>query len=276
MTIVVPMAGRGSRFLEAQHLNPEYSRPKPLINIKGKPMVQWALESLPFVHLPFRPAKTKKIKVSPTNLVFICRRDHEEDFGISKLLKEIFSDYIRVLFVDQITRGAAETVLLAKDFINTDEDIIVSDSDHFFDGMSLYSAILKRGLKTSGIIPVFKPPDKDPKWSFTLFGKNRVALAVGEKDAELASQGAYANIGAYYFSAGRIFVEEAESMIRDDDMYGAEDKREFYVAPIYDRLIKKGHRIEVAIVPGVWGLGTPKDVEYFENNFEQYEEIRTV
>lgn len=269
MTIVVPMAGRGSRFLEAQYLNPEYSRPKPLINIKGKPMVQWALESLPFVHLPYRPAKTKKIRVSPTKLVFICRRDHEEDFKISESLKEIFNDYINVLFVDQITRGAAETVLLAKDVINTDEDIIVSDSDHFFDGMSLYRAILKKDSETSGIIPVFKPPDKDPKWSFTLFGKNRVASAVGEKDAELALKGAYANIGAYYFSKGRIFVEEAESMIRDGDMYGNEGKKEFYVAPIYDRLIKKGHRVEVAITPRMWGLGTPKDVEYFENNFQR-------
>lgn len=268
MTIVVPMAGRGSRFLEAQHLNPEYSSPKPLINIKGKPMVQWALESLPFVHLPFRRAKTKKIRVFPTNLVFICRRDHEEDFEISKLLKEIFSDYIRVLFVDQITRGAAETVLLAKNIINTDEDIIVSDSDHFFDGTNLYGVILGKGENTAGIIPVFQPPDNEPKWSFTLFNRRGVASAVGEKDAELALKGAYANIGAYYFSSGRLFVEEAESMIRDGDMYGSSDKKEFYVAPIYDRLIKKGHRVEVAITPRMWGLGTPKDVEYFENNFQ--------
>ncbi len=268
MTIVVPMAGRGSRFLEEKYLNPEYSRPKPLINIKGKPMVQWALESLPFLHLPHRPAKTKKIRVSPAKFIFICRRDHENDFGISKLLKEIFSDYIKVLFVDQITRGAAETVLLAKDFINTEEDIIVSDSDHFFDGMSLYRAILKRDIQTSGIIPVFRPPDNDPKWSFTLFNKRGVASAVGEKDAELAAKGAYANIGAYYFSMGQIFVEEAENMIRDGDMYGAEGKKEFYLAPVFDRLIRKGHRIEVAITPQMWGLGTPKDVEYFEKNYK--------
>lgn len=268
MTIVVPMAGRGSRFLDVQHLNPEYSKPKPLINIKGKPMVQWALESLPFVHLPYRAAKTKKIRVSPIKLIFICRRDHEEDFGIAKLLKQIFTNHINVLFVKEITRGAAETVLMAKDYINTDEDIIISDSDHFFDGMNLYRAILKKDLETSGIIPVFKPPDKDPKWSFTLFGKNRVASAVGEKDAELALKGAYANIGAYYFSKGRIFVEETESMIRDGDMYGNEGKKEFYIAPIYDRLIKRGYKVKVAITPRMWGLGTPKDVEYFENNFQ--------
>ena len=72
-----------------------------------------------------------------------------------------------------------------------------------------------------------------------------------------------------YFSRGEIFVAEAEDMIAKNEMYGAEGKKEFYLAPVYDRLIKKGHRVEVAKIPQVWGLGTPKDVEYFEKNFQE-------
>lgn len=268
MKIVVPMAGRGSRFLEAAHLNQEYFRPKPLINIKGKPMVRWAIESLPFVDLPGRPSLVD-LKVPTSKLVFICRRDHEDEFQISLKLKEIFAQDITVLFVDQITRGAAETVLIAKDVINTDEDIIVSDSDHYFDGTPLYEKIASKDSETSGIIPVFQPPDDEPKWSYTLFDENNVASDVGEKDAELAKKGAWANIGGYYFSKGNIFVEEAEEMIAKNEMYGAEGKKEFYLAPVYDRLIKKGYRVEVAKISQVWGLGTPKDVEHFENNFKE-------
>ena len=52
-------------------------------------------------------------------------------------------------------------------------------------------------------------------------------------------------------------------------MSGDEDKKEFYVAPMYQRLINKGAKIVAAITPRVWGLGTPKDVEYFENNFHE-------
>lgn len=256
MIVVVPMAGRGSRFLEVANLNPEYSRPKPLITIKGKPMVKWAIESLSCLEVP------------SDNLVFICRRDHEDEFQISKSLKEIFAPDINVLFVEQITRGAAETVLIAKDYIDTDEEIIVSDSDHYFDGAPLCEAIKNKSSETAGVIPVFEPPDDEPKWSYTLFDENRVASAVGEKDAELMRKGAWANIGGYYFSKGRIFVEEAEEMIAKNEMYGAEGKKEFYLAPIYDCLIKKGHKVEVAKIPQVWGLGTPKDVEYFEKNFK--------
>ena len=256
MIVVVPMAGRGSRFLDAVHLNPDYASPKPLINIKGKPMVKWAIESLSSFNVP-----TNK-------LVFICRRDHENEYQISSKLKQIFAPDIQVLFVDQITRGAAETVLLAKEFINADEDIIVSDSDHYFNGTHLLEAVQNKEEDVAGIIPAFQPPDKDPKWSFTLFDEFNIASAVGEKDAELAAKGAWANIGGYYFSNGKTFVEEAEKMIDAGDMYGAEGKKEFYLAPVYDRLIKRGLKVKVAKIPQVWGLGTPKDVEYFEKNFQ--------
>ncbi|HEX6977536.1 MAG TPA: sugar phosphate nucleotidyltransferase [Patescibacteria group bacterium] len=266
MKIVVPMAGRGSRFLDAANLNPEYKKPKPIINIKGKPMVAWAIDSLPFIKLPGKRVN-KRITACPQDLIFICRRDHEEEHQISKVLKKLFTDGINIIFIDHITRGAAETVLKAKEYINNNEDIIISDSDHHFNGLSLYKSILYKDKNTEGIIPVLVPPDKEIKWSYTLFNKKRIASAVSEKDPVLAAKGAYANIGAYYFSKGKTFVNEAEEMIRENDMYGPDDKKEFYIAPIYNRLIKKGMKIKVSILPKVWNLGAPKDVQYFLDNY---------
>ncbi len=263
MIIVVPMAGRGSRFLDTAYSNPEYKKPKPFINIKGKPMIAWALESLPFIDLPSRPAKTD-FKVKPAQLVFICRRDHQDKFKIVNRLKGLFGQEIKTVLLDQITRGALETVLKAKKYINVNEEIIVSDSDHFFDGNYLYKTIKNKDTDTKGIIPVFPPPDEEVKWSYTLFDKNFKALAVGEKDFELAAKGAFANIGGYYFSDGKFFVKHAEAMINEGEMYGAPGKQEFYVAPLYQRLIKKGYKVIVAVTPKVWGLGTPKDVSFFE------------
>ena len=255
MKIVIPMAGKGSRFLDVADSNPEYKKPKPLINVKGKPMVSWAVDSL------------KDFNSKPEDLIFICRRDHEDDYRISKSLQELFGEQIKIVLIDQITRGAAETVLKAKEYINSDEDIIVSDSDHYFDGSFLHEKVMNKSEDTHGIIPVFIPPDKDPKWSFSLVEKGDVITAVGEKDKELAAKGALANIGGYYFSHGNVFVREVEEAIAENDLTGDEGKKEFYVAPIYQRLIKKNMKIVAAITPRVWGLGTPKDVEYFEANF---------
>lgn len=256
MKIVVPMAGKGSRFLDVADSNPEYKKPKPLINVKGKPMAVWAIESLS----DFNP--------KPEDMIFICRRDHEEDHGISKSLRLLFGSGVNIVLIDQITRGAAETVLKAKEYIDTDEDIIVSDSDHYFDGSFLCRKVTNKDSETQGIIPVFRPPDNDPKWSFSLVEEADVITAVGEKDKELAAKGALANIGGYYFTHGNIFAREVEEAIAENDLTGDEGKKEFYVAPIYQRLIKKGMKLVAAITPKVWGLGTPKDVEYFEENFK--------
>ncbi len=261
------MAGKGSRFAAAGDQIPEYKKPKPLINIKGKPMVRWAIESLPFVDLPYRPSSTP-LKVKQSDLVFICLQVHEDEHKISSLLKKTFSNDINIVLIPEVTRGAVETVMVARTFFDSDEDMIVSDSDHYFDGTSLYEAILNKDNDVMGIIPVFQPPDNDPKWSFTLFDKNLNALAVGEKDAELAARGAYANIGGYYFTKGKIFAQEADKMIKKQEMYGNPGKQEFYVAPMYQRLINNGMRVKVAIAPKVWGLGTPSDLEYFLANFK--------
>lgn len=256
MKVIIPMAGKGSRFLDVADSNPEYKKPKPLINVRGKPMIVWAIDSL------------AKFNIKSENLIFICRQDHQDEFKIADSLKQLFGKEIKIVLLNQITRGALETVLKAKDYINTDEDIIVSDSDHFFDGSYLYNTITNKDAKTMGIIPVFPPPDEEVKWSYTLFNKDFTALAVGEKDPELAAKGAYANIGGYYFSSGKFFVKEAEEMINQGEMYGTPGKQEFYVAPLYQRLIKKGYKVEAAVTPAVWGLGTPKDVKLFEKNFQ--------
>lgn len=267
MKIIVPMAGRGSRFQAVADQNPEYKKPKPLINVKGKPMIEWAMESLPFLNLPKRPARTD-FKVEAKDLVFISRQDQQEEYKIVDLLKQVFGPQITVILILEVTRGAVETALKAKEYMNINEDIIISDCDHYFDGTNLYKAIQEKEQDVVGIIPVFQPPDKDAKWSYTLFDENNTALAVGEKDLELAAKGACANIGAYYFSSGTLFRKEAEEMINLGDMYGSEGKREFFVAPLYQRLIKKGMKVKAAIIPQVWGLGTPKDLEYFEGNFK--------
>lgn len=266
MKVVFPMAGRGSRFQAVASENPEFTKPKPLINVRDVPMIVWAVRSLPFIDFPHHPARTS-FTIKPRDLTFICLEEHEEKFKISSVLQSLFTKEISVVLIPGVTRGATETALTAKSFIAAKEPLIISDSDHYFNGDPYYKAIKMKQNNVAGIIPVFKPPDDDPKWSFTLFDKKGRALAVGEKDAELAKKGAYANIGAYYFSKGEIFINEAEAMIRENDMYGSAGKQEFYIAPLYQRLINKGFGVQAAIIDKVWGLGTPKDLSYFLENY---------
>lgn len=268
MKVIIPMAGAGSRFSQEADKNPEYKKMKPLINVFDRPMIVCALESLPFLDLPNRKAKTD-FKLSPKDLVFIVLQAHQDQYQIGEKLRELFSNEINIVTIPEMTRGAAETALKARQYFTDDEAIIISDSDHYFDGLPLYESIQNKDEDTVGIIPVSKLYDPFVKLSYTLTKDDKYAIKIAEKDPELAAKGAYANIGAYFFSKAKTFVDEVELMIKNNETYGPENRKEFYIAPIYQRLIEKGMKVEAAIIKKGFCIGTPSDLEYFYSKYDE-------
>ncbi len=238
MNILIPMAGRGSRFLVESDKNPEYKKPKPIINIAGKTMIEWAIASLPL---------TKE-----DQLIFLVLKEHVDNYKIDEELKRIFGNGIKIVIVKEVTEGAACTALLAKDYINNEIPLLITDSDHYFDGKTYFQEINKyKG--TFGMIPVFYA--NNSKWSFSRINEEGYVLETAEK-IQISRN---AHIGAYYFSKGRDFVWAAEEMIEENDRTNGE----FFIAPVYNYLIRRGRRIRLARPRFVHGLGTPKDVEKF-------------
>ncbi len=261
------MAGLGTRFQKESDTKPEYKKPKPFILVKGYPMVRWATGSLPFVWHPGQE-KNDRHTVFPKDLTFVILKEHNKSEGIEQKLREIYSDDINIVVLDSVTRGAAETAYKAKEYMNPDEDVLITDSDHFFDGTSLEREILNKDEQVAGIIPVFvAPSDGIPRWSYTLLkeGTNDIQK-VAEKDRSLMEMGAYANIGAYYFSKAKTFLNEIEDAIANNRVTGEVGKTEFYIAPMYQSLIEKGFSFRAAVTDEVWGLGTPVDLEHFLKN----------
>ena len=97
LNILIPMAGAGSRFEKAG-----YTFPKPLIEIHGKTMIQWVVESLR----------------AKGNYIFIIRSEHQKNFNIKHLLKAIVPN-CKIIETNGVTEGAACTVLLAKKIYRT-------------------------------------------------------------------------------------------------------------------------------------------------------------
>jgi len=239
MNIVMPLAGRGSRFVAEAHKNPEYAKPKPLINIAGTPMVKWATDSLPL---------TQEDK-----LIFLVLKEHIDKHRIDEQLKGIYGEQATIITVDQVTEGAACTALLAKKFINNEEELIIMDSDQYIEGISLFKEIEKYRGKIAGMIPVFYA--NNSKWSFSKTNEEGDVIEVAEK-IQISRN---ANIGAYYFAKGRFFVAAAEEMIAENDRTNGE----FYIAPSYNYLIRRGKNVRLCRLKFVHGLGIPKDVDDF-------------
>ncbi|MEK6848638.1 MAG: glycosyltransferase family 2 protein, partial [Nanoarchaeota archaeon] len=232
------IAGRGSRFLQESDKNPEYSKPKPLINIAGHPMVEWALSSLPLRN--------------DHQLIFLVLKEHVEKAKIDEVLRASFGDGIKTIIVDKVTEGSACTALLARELINNDTPLLITDSDHFIDGKTLFKEI-ESYEKIDGIIPVFYA--NNAKWSFAKTDNEGYVIETAEK-IQISRN---ANIGAYYFGKGRDFVWAAEEMIDENDR----TNNEFYVAPVYNYLIRRGKLVRLSRPRFVHGLGTPKDVDKF-------------
>lgn len=237
LNIVIPMAGHGSRFVEAG-----YKDPKPLIRVLGQSMIELVVSNL-------RPSV-------PHRFIFICLVKHMRDYPMMTFLQTIAPGCM-VFAVDKVTQGAACTVLLVKHVINNADPLMIANCDQYVDvDMDAYLQALETSA-ADGLIMTMKAHDK--KWSFIgLDAENRITRVV-EKDP-ISDE---ATVGIYNFRHGADFVQAAEQMIARDLRVNGE----FYVAPCYNEMIGAGKTIAYhnigSLGAGMYGLGTPDDLEAF-------------
>jgi dTDP-glucose pyrophosphorylase len=234
INIVIPMAGRGSRFANAG-----YNQPKPLIPVHGIPMIRLVIENI-------RPARDHRF-------VFICQNAHLREFGLANLLQE-WAPGAEIIGLNEITEGAACTVLLARTFIDSADPLMIANSDQYVDAdIDAYlSGQDIRGL--DGLIMTM--PADDPKWSFVGIDGRKLVTRVVEK--EVISN--IATVGIYNFTRGADYVRAADAMIAKN----LRVNNEFYVAPVYNELIGEGQRIGFYdIGDTMHGLGVPDDLAAF-------------
>jgi len=235
ITIVIPMAGNGSRFTKAG-----YADPKPLIPVRGKPMISWVVDNL---------------KVPGARFVFIIRADYPA--SCKEYLRSIAPE-CSIIVVHKVTEGAACTVLLAKNQINNDTPLLIANSDQFieFDASEFVNSFLSSDA--DGKISTFDG-DRNPKWSYVAV-KDGYVTEVREKDPFSD----HATTGVYMWRRGSDFVRFGEQMISKNIRVN----NEFYTVPVYNEAIADGLKITVEGCKRMWGLGVPEDLEYFLTNYK--------
>lgn len=239
MKVVLPMAGRGSRFA-----NQGVTTPKPLIEIAGRPMVWWALQSLK--ELAFE------------QIVFIALREHDEQFQLKKTLPTLIPDGIKVdmIFLDNVTEGQLCTVLTADQFIDTEEDVLVASSDTLVLS-SLAADIASRPENCAGLISVANMPGD--RWSFAGIDAQGNVVKVAEK-VRISD---HASTGLYYFSSGRTFLRYGRQMVERQERI----RGEYYIIPLYQKLIDDGQVIRLSFADEMWDMGTPESLTAFESGY---------
>ena len=257
LNIVIPMAGRGSRFVDAG-----YKDPKPFIDVMGRCMIEHVVENL----TPYEPHR----------FIFLARREHEE------YIKQHMSFATNVIYIDEVTDGAACTVLLAKELINTSEPLLIANSDQLAtwndkskvvlarqegsvvrwqesgNVQDMINDALLRGL--DGTIATFHATH--PKWSYA---KVTPTSGYVTEVAEKKAISNHATVGAYWYRCGTDFIQAAEQMIQKD----IRTNNEFYVCPIFNEMLQLQKHIGIYPIYSMNGLGTPEDLEKFEKLCEK-------
>ena len=261
INLITLAAGMGTRTVKRSII------PKPFQNVKGNAIIEWSLKSYQYL--------INKRIIKPHNLYFAVLKSHEKKFLISKKLKFFFGEKINIIFISKLTRGPAETALIVARKIKSNNPIIINDSDHYFNGSSLYNTIkkIKNYPSTAGIINITDTHSKKPDWSYVDVDSNNKLRGVKEKNIQLARKGARGVIGSYFFSKKNLFIKEANNLLKN------KIKNEFFISSILDRLVKKKYLFLTCFTEKIYPLGNLDQIKLFEKNFnfkKFYPEPKTI
>jgi len=231
LNILIPMAGAGSRFMDAG-----YTFPKPLVEVEGQPMIQKVVENLNI----------------DANYIFIVQEEHFLKYNLESVLN-LIAPGCRIIRTEGVTEGAACTAMLAKELINTNDPLLIANSDQIIEWNSSEFMYSMQSQNLDGGLAVFH--STHPKWSFARIDDEGLVVEVAEKKpiSDIAT------VGIYFWKRGEDFVSATEQMIEKN----LRVNNEFYICPTYNQAISRGLKIGVKFVKKMWGIGTPEDLQTY-------------
>lgn len=230
--IVIPMAGRSQRFLDAG-----YDRPKHMLPLQGRSVFAHAVGSfeVEFDGTPF-------LVIAAADAVRFVRAECA-GMGLAD---------VAVVALERPTAGQAETVELGLEGAGVDPatPITIFNIDTFRPGFRFPGGIFDA---LDGWLEVFR--GEGANWSYVkpAPGPEPIALQTAEKQpiSDLCCTGLY-----HFARAGDFTQALAEER-------KAPQAAELYVAPLYNHLIRRGARIGYSLIPRdeVVFCGTPAEYE---------------
>lgn len=239
MNIIIPMAGEGTRFPKDT-----YKIPKPLIDIRGEPMIQRAIESLGL----------------NGTYHFVIRKDSYYDQVCSLLHKILIEP--KIISVEETTEGPAASCLLFKDFVDSEEELVIANCDQIMWWDSDLFLTTARYYKYDGLVVTYSTTT--PKNSYARIDHEGFVKEIKEKEviSDISLN------GIHYWRKGKYFVQSAEDMIKCNDRA---PNGEFYVGPSYNHMIKQGLKVGIHHIPNYQHnpVGVPEDLNSFLEKYER-------
>ena len=259
MIILIPMAGAGSRFQKSN-----YKKHKPVIQVTSRKTG---------LKIPMVVAATNDIPDSgnkDSTIIYIDRDFHKKD-GVEKEIKKYYPR-AHFITIDHLTQGQASTCLLAKNYINNDEELLIAACDN---GMEFDEKKFKKVKKEcDGLIFTFRnnvSVEAKPE-SYGWVKTNNIGEAIDmsvKKPISNSPINDHAVVGAFWFKKGSNFVRSSQKMIKENDRVN----NEFYIDQAMKHCIELDLKIKVFEIDKYICWGTPTDYENYENTIKYWQEF---
>lgn len=256
VNVLVTCAGKGQRFLDQK-----IKMPKPLISVShpnnpvSEPMVKITTDSLPFIE-----------KLAPQRIAFAVLQEHIDDWSIGTRLMTMYNEPVIIPF-EKVTRGNLETAYQSVEYLiknsgwSSDDPILILDSDNKYDGSNFMKFIGSRRKKEFAAVCYFEPLDEKTHWCFAQMEGKRVYNLL-EKQSNALELGGKPMVGVFYFSSAQLFLDAAEAVFFSEEARAGE----YYMSQVVHHLISKNVWVYGHEVTDVNPLGTPADVNKYEQN----------
>ena len=220
MTIIIPMAGLSSRFAKAG-----YTLPKYMLYVKDKSLFNLAVSSFGKYFQTCR-------------FVFVARNVFDTGTFIKQECQLLGIKDVDIVMLNQPTAGQAETVLKGIEGANipAEEPILIFNIDTFRPGFTFPGLI--EGW--DGYLEVFKGSGANWSYAKTESPESTKVIETAEK-REISDN---CSTGIYYFKHVSDFVDA----YRENLVNPEKGVPELYVAPLYNKLIRKGKDIHIDVI----------------------------
>jgi NDP-sugar pyrophosphorylase family protein len=240
---LIPLAGRGSRFLSEGYLDP-----KPLIEVSGKPMIIQAASSLP------RSAFYE----------FVVLDEHLAKYPLKNALLTEFSQ-ANIFSLNETTEGQSVTCSIGLNNMPMDHSLIISATDNglLYDREKLVDMI--QDSEVDAIIFTFRnhPSSKANPQMYGWVGVDEDGITSNSVSVKAPISNDpfndHAIVGTFWFKEARLFQEAYDYQLA----HNVRVNNEYYVDSIMGILIDKGYRVNVLEVEHYICWGTPNDYRTF-------------
>ena len=230
MNIIIPMGGKGQRFIDAG-----YKEPKPFIDVCGKPMLQVALENLNI----------------DGRYTFIVRpEDHDRTVEIAH---RVLGENYGVIVLNEPVKGAVPACLaLEIGMQHTCDPLVIANCDQiiFWDSKDFVDYCIKSGA--DGCVATFEADSLDHSYARK---ENGLVVQIAEKlviSNEALCGVHYWKRTDYAFTSFRLALDGKPHFNND-----------YYIAPTYNELIELGYEIRTYKTDGMVVLGTPDKLKEY-------------